>query len=156
VALNLTRRRAVSAIALVAVVAILAYLRDPPWLSDVSSGFYGWQTHDDGVRFRWMSGHASFFVPADAAFIEIPLRAEFESPHDWNVAASVAIDDRPAARIELTDETWHSLRVLLPPPPAGGCAALTSASTGSTATTAACRWAKSESPWGPDASLASI
>lgn len=64
-----------------------------------------------------MGGHASFFVPADARSIEIPVRTTFERPDDWPITVSVSIDDRPASRIVLTDGEWR--RVLLTMPPRG-------------------------------------
>jgi hypothetical protein len=69
--------------------AALAYLRDPPWLLATASGLRGWGTDRDGTRYRWTGGHASFFVPA--------------------------IDDRPADRVVLADDSWRRLVVRLPP-----------------------------------------
>jgi hypothetical protein len=95
--------------------AALAYLRDPPWLLATASGLRGWGTDRDGTRYRWTGGHASFFVPADWTTIELPLRATFESPADWPIAATVTIDDRPADRVVLADDSWRRLVVRLPP-----------------------------------------
>lgn len=107
---------AISSVTLVAIVAALAYLRDPPWLIGISSGLARWQIDSPGVRYRWMSGHASFFVPSDAGVVEIPLRATFPSPGDWPIAATISIDDRVADRIVFTDETWRTSVLRLPPP----------------------------------------
>jgi hypothetical protein len=63
---------------------------------------------------RWMGGHASFFVPADARSIEIPVRTTFERPNDWPIAVSVSIDDRPANRIVLTDGAWRRVVLIMP------------------------------------------
>ena len=95
--------------------AALAYLRDPSWLLTTTSGLRGWSTDRDGTRYRWTGGHASFFVPADWTAIELPLRATFESPADWPIAATVTIDDRPADRVVLTDGSWRRLLIRLPP-----------------------------------------
>ncbi len=65
------------AIAAAAVVSALAYLRDPPWLASMDSGFRRWETASDGTRYRSMAGHASFFVPADARAVVIPARTTF-------------------------------------------------------------------------------
>jgi len=97
------------------VVAALAYLRDPPWLLSTTSGMRPWERDAAGTRMRWLGGHASFFVPADAHVIEIPVRTTFERPDDWPIAVSVSIDDRPANRIVLTDAAWRRVVVTMPP-----------------------------------------
>lgn len=102
-------------VAIALVGAALAYLRDPPWLLATTSGLRGWETDRDGARFRWTSGHASFFVPADWSAVELPLRATFDSPTDWPIVATVTIDDRPADRVVLSDDTWRRVVIRLPP-----------------------------------------
>jgi hypothetical protein len=109
------RRGLAAIIWLAAIAGALAYLRDPPWLLTMTSGLHEWQTDSAGVRYRWMGGHASFFVPAGAAGVTIPLRATFDAPDDWPVEATIAIDDRPADRIVLTDNQWRSATLRLPP-----------------------------------------
>jgi hypothetical protein len=96
-------------------VPLLAYLRDPPWLLATASGFGGWERGTDGTRFRWMGGHASFFVPSDARGVELPVRGAVVG-EGWPVTVSVSIDDRPADRIVLSDGEWHSMMLRLPPP----------------------------------------
>ena len=96
-------------------VAALAYLRDPPWLISVSSGLRPWQMDASGRRYRWMGGHASFFVPADARLIAIPLRTSFDRAGDPPIIVSITIDDRPAERIILTDPQWQLSTIRLPP-----------------------------------------
>ena len=59
-----------------------------------------------------MSGRGSFFVPADAEAVTIPVRAPFSSPADWPIAATFVVDDRPVHRIVLTDGSWQ--RVTIP------------------------------------------
>lgn len=95
------------------VIPALAYLRDPPWLEGLEAGFGGWEAADDGTRYRWISGHASFFVSADASTITIPLRT-IPDPA-WPITVSITIDDRPADRLELRDGAWHFTRLRLPP-----------------------------------------
>jgi hypothetical protein len=108
--------KTISALALVlAAVSLLAYLHDPPWLLTYSSGFRGWERDREGARFRWMGGHASFFVPSSARGLELPLRTSF-APGDWPIAASIAIDDREGERIVLADGEWHIVSLRLPPP----------------------------------------
>ena len=99
----------------IAVVVTLAYLRDPPWLLSTTSGMRPWETDASGTRMRWMGGHASFFVPADARSIEIPVRTTFERADDWPIAVSMSIDDRSANRIVLTDAAWRRVNLTMPP-----------------------------------------
>jgi hypothetical protein len=109
-----TRRRTVLIMAFLgAAVALLGYLRDPPWLLSTTSGMRAWETDADGTRVRWMGGHASLFVPASARAVELPVRTTFESG-DWPVTVTVAVDDRMSDRIVLSDGEWHSMLVQLP------------------------------------------
>ena len=111
----MTRRILAVVAFLVACTAALAYLRDPGWLIDTTSGLRRWETDRDGTRFRWTSGHASFFVPSGWTVVELPLRATFDSPADWPITATITIDDRPADRITFTDATWRRVVLRLPP-----------------------------------------
>ena len=112
----LTRRRTVLVMVfLAAAVALLGYLRDPPWLISTTSGLRGWETDADGTRVRWMGGHASLFVPASAHAFELPVRTTFNTSGDWPVTVTVAIDDRTSDRLVLSDGEWHSMLVQLPP-----------------------------------------
>lgn len=113
-ALAITRRRAAVAMLGALLVAALVYLRDPAWLAGVESGFHGWATDAQGVRFRWTMAHASFFVPASATAIDIPVSVSFDAPQDAFVVASITVDDAAAGRIMLTDGRWHTVRVRLP------------------------------------------
>ena len=97
-------------------VAALAYLRDPPWLTGMESGFRRWETASDGMRYRSMAGHASFFVPADARAIVIPARTSFADREDPPVEISIAIDDRPADAFVLRDDSWKLTEIRLPSP----------------------------------------
>ena len=94
----------------------LAYLRDPPWLATVSSGLSAWETDDQGTRYRWTRGHASFFVPADAGTVILSLRSVKDAPSDWPITATISIDDRPARAVTLGDDGWLEVRVRLPRP----------------------------------------
>jgi hypothetical protein len=98
-----------------ALIAVLAYLRDPPWLIRVDSGFRGWETGSDGSRYRWTSGHASFFVPSTATAVVVPAKTTF-GPGDAPVHLTISIDDRIVDRDLLTDERWHARTVRLPQP----------------------------------------
>jgi hypothetical protein len=109
------RRHVVVTLIVATVIAVaLAYLHDPPWLLSATSGMRPWETDASGTRMRWMGGHASFFVPAEARAVEIPVRTSFERPDDWPIAVSVSIDDRPATRIVLTDDTWRRVVLVMP------------------------------------------
>lgn len=99
-----------------ALVSALAYLRDPPWLADVESGFRRWEIASEGTRYRWTGGHASFFVPAAAKAIVIPTRTTFNDPADPPVLVSLSIDDRQADEFVLRDTQWKAHELPLPPP----------------------------------------
>ena len=110
-------RRAVTLILVAsALIAALTYLRDPPWLLSSTSGMRGWEEDGRGSRFRWIGGHASFFVPSDARAIEIPVRTTFDQAADWPVTLSVSIDDRPGNAVLLRDASWNSIVLRMPPP----------------------------------------
>jgi len=115
VAVNLRRHGVLTLIPAIVLVVALAYLRDPPWLLSTTSGMRAWETDGSGTRLRWMGGHASFFVPADARSIEIPIRTTFDRSDDWPIAVSLSIDDRPADRVVLTDARWRRVMLTLPP-----------------------------------------
>ena len=55
--------------------AVTAMRRDiePPQSAAVD-GFYGWESGDDGRRYRWTREYSSVFVPADVVRVEIPVR----------------------------------------------------------------------------------
>ena len=106
--------RARAAIAAAAVLtALLAYLRDPPWLIHTTSGLAPWRTDSAGARYRPMGGHGSFFVPSDATAVTLRVRARFDSPADWPITATFSVDDRTAARVVLTDDGWRSVTLPL-------------------------------------------
>ena len=110
-------RRLSTSLALVATLIVgLAYLRDPPWLVHVTSGLTDWQTDQNGDRFRWTRGRASFFVAADAELVTLRLRAPRDDPRDWPITATITIDDRPAHSIKVDEEEWSTVRLRLPPP----------------------------------------
>jgi hypothetical protein len=111
----LTRRIIAVAVIFAAASALLAYLRDPPWLITITSGLRPWQTDASGRRYRWTGGHASLFVPSDAPLLSIPLRTTFDAPADPPITVTITIDDRPVDRIVLTDPEWHLSTFRLPP-----------------------------------------
>ena len=90
---------------------LLAYLRDPPWLGRVTSGFGRWEQNGAGVRFHWMGGRASFFVPADAESLEIPLHALFPPSNSEPFIVDIAVDGRQATQVVLRDERWVTAKL---------------------------------------------
>jgi hypothetical protein len=108
-------RRLLLGIGILALLATWGYLRDPFWLASMESGFRAWETGPDGLRYRWTSGHASFFVPSTAASIMIPIRTTF-GPKDAPVNVSITIDDYQVAHELLTDDGWVTRIVKMPSP----------------------------------------
>ena len=108
------RRVLLGIVMVIALAAVLAYLRDPPWLIDVTSGLSAWEIDERGTRYRWTSGHSSFFVPSDSRYIVLTMRAVRDTPGDWPIIATVTIDDRPAQQVEFDDEAWRVLKLVLP------------------------------------------
>ena len=110
-----TRRAAIGALAALAVaVSAAAYLRDPVWLGPMTFGLREWE-EDGGVRFRWTTGHATFFVPSDAAQMTLVMRGVFPSGsgHPTNVA--ITVDDRPVTIVSLADPAaWTHTVVPIP------------------------------------------
>ena len=94
-----------------ALAAMLAYLRDPAWLDGMSSGLRAWEQAADGHRYRWSGGHAAFFVPSGAAAFDLPLSTTF-NPGDAPLMVTVTVDDRPGARLLLTDAKWQTVTIL--------------------------------------------
>ena len=87
----------------VALVAALAYLHDPPWIGNVTSGMREWEYSDPEMVFRWTTGRASLFIPSDAKAVMIPLRSGIPGPLMGEVAVEIRVDDRFLATIRLTD-----------------------------------------------------
>jgi hypothetical protein len=97
------------------IMALLAYLYDPPWIAEMTTGFHRWERHQAGVRFRWTNGHASFFVPANATMLTVPMRAAFPGPGGAAVIVKVSVDDRWLADIVLDDsDAWAQPQLPLP------------------------------------------
>ena len=111
----MTARHSTIVVALLLAAAV-AYLRDPAWLIDVESGFRPWEQARDGTRFRWTSGHASFFVPAALSSIVIPIRTTMDEG-ERPVTVRIAVDDWTVSAVTLTDEMWRQVTLTLPPRP---------------------------------------
>lgn len=109
-----TRRAILIVFATAMVAAALAWLYDPPWLIDQTTGLRKWEEHD-GLRFRWSGAHASFFVPSSAGAFEMPVSTSF-TDGDEPMMVTVSVDDQVAARTILSDSGWKPVNVPLPPP----------------------------------------
>ena len=111
------KRWSIAGIAILAVAA-LAYLRDPPWVGQMTSGMRSWEEDPPGTRFRWTAGRASFFIPSTATVMTLPLRAIFPGKGGNPVVVSISVDDRWLADVELPDPAaW--VRTSLPLPRRG-------------------------------------
>jgi hypothetical protein len=92
---------------LLASAGLLGYLHDPPWMGGVTSGLRGWEEDPPGTMFRWTTGRATFFIPATATAMTVPLRAVFPGPNGTPVNVEIRADDRLLANVALTDpEAW--------------------------------------------------
>jgi len=94
----------------VLLLAAAIFLRDPPWIGGMTSGLRGWEGPPE-TRFRWTSGHSSFFVPRDATTMTLPLKAVFPAS-GRPVSVAISVDDRWLATLELPDPSaWvrHTL-----------------------------------------------
>jgi hypothetical protein len=111
----MTRRTSLLLVTVMALALLLGWLRDPSWLSGMTSGLGPWTRDDAGVAGRWTGGRASFFIPADARVVRIPIRTVFHDPSDWAVVVSIGIDGRPADRLELDSAEWRTVEIQLPP-----------------------------------------
>jgi hypothetical protein len=108
-----SRIRIVACLAVLA--AVLWPLRDPAWLATYSTGLRAWQERSDGTRYRWSGGHASFYVPADARQIRIPVATTFDDADSRAMIVTTTIDDNRASRILLTDSRWQIVELTMPP-----------------------------------------
>jgi len=107
-------RRAGAALGALFICAALVYVRDPPWLGRLTTGFGSWE-QAEGIRFRWMGGRASFFVPSGSTKIEIPLQAPIRSTGGDPFVVDVRVDDKPAAEVIMRDEGWTTATIVVPP-----------------------------------------
>ena len=113
------RRRISVAGLVVALAGALWYLRDPAWLAGQTTGLRPWHKGADGTSYRWSGGHASFFVPADAKQIRIPVATTFDPRQprgDEPMLVTLTIDDRRAARVLLSTPRIETVVLALPPP----------------------------------------
>ena len=111
-ALRLLTAAAAVAILLVSPVATARVDVTPP-RSQAVDGFYGWETLEDGTRYRWTGLFASLFVPADVTRVEIPIRLPTtnRSVSPMGVEVKIAGEDRGRT---LVNATWAIVSLRLP------------------------------------------
>jgi hypothetical protein len=83
-------------------------------LTGVAYGVYGWETERDGTRFRWIRQNGTFFIPATAKAVEIPVRALHLDGNPGPTEVTLSIDGRLANALRLEDDRWVRTRILLP------------------------------------------
>jgi hypothetical protein len=91
-----------AAIGAVALLAALGYLYDPPWIGGVTSGLRPWEEDPPGTLFRWTAGRASFYVPATASSMIVPMRSVFPGPAGTPVQVQVRDDGKLLGTVELS------------------------------------------------------
>jgi O-antigen ligase len=121
---NATRPRHVSrpgdVVAVAAMAALIAVATgasahtpvSPPTSQDVT-GFYDWETAEDGAPFRWMRREASIFVPDTATRVRIPVRLPYAVRPVSPLGVWINIAGKPLYRT-LAGMSWVDLDVPLP------------------------------------------
>ena len=84
-----------------------------PPASAAVDGFYGWDTTDDGMRFRWTGQYGSVFVPANVTRVYIPVRMPARIPGLTPIGIEVRTSGIDRGRSLIGDE-WANLNVVLP------------------------------------------
>jgi O-antigen ligase len=75
-------------------------------------GFYGWETLEDGTRFRWTNRFASIFVPGDVTRVEIPVRVPADGRSVRPIGVEVMTGGVDHGRM-LADGKWAIVSVAL-------------------------------------------
>jgi O-antigen ligase len=83
----------------------------PPASAEVD-GFYGWETAEDGTRFRWTGEYASFFVPSDVRAAHFPMRLPAAARAVTPIGIEVMAGALPKGRVFITD-VWADIYVPL-------------------------------------------
>ena len=82
-------------------------------LGRVAYGFQDWERDGTGTRFRWIGPRVRFHVSPETRSIEIPLRAMLVGSHR-RFDVDILLNGRPADRIALEDDSWHTVRLVVP------------------------------------------
>jgi hypothetical protein len=90
-----------------------AAARDAP-LDRMTFGFYDWES-DNGFPYRWSSRRATFFVPAGARELDLPVRSMMIVGHQEPVTFSVAVNGRVLDTFPITQGNWETVQLRLPP-----------------------------------------
>ena len=83
--------------------AVVAYSQTTATPAD--RGFHGFETTEDGTRFRWMTRHAVTYVPATPGFVTLQMRATSE-PALRPLVVDIVIDGRVVERREIRPDGW--------------------------------------------------
>jgi hypothetical protein len=83
----------------------------PPVSAEVD-GFYGWETAEDGTRFRWTGEYASLFVPGDVRAVHIPMRLPAAARAVTPIGVEVMAGALLKGRVLITD-VWADIYVPL-------------------------------------------
>jgi O-antigen ligase len=83
-------------------------------LDQLTFGFYDWE-NDNGFPYRWTSRRATFFVPASARELHIPVRSMMILGHTDPVRFSVAVNGRVLDTFPITQGNWETVKLRLPP-----------------------------------------
>ena len=86
--------------------AVVAYSRTTATPAD--RGFHGFETTEDGTRFRWMTRHAVTYVPATPGFVTLQLRASDE-PARRPLVVDIVIGGRVVERREISPGHWTTI-----------------------------------------------
>ena len=84
-----------------------------PPASQAVDGFYGWETLEDGTRYRWTGLFASLFVPANVTRVEIPIRLPTANRSIAPMGVEVMTSGANRGRT-LVDSTWTLVSIRLP------------------------------------------
>jgi len=110
-------RVATAVIALLVVCSVPLRARDAgrgQSLDQVAFGFYDWE-NDNGFPYRWTGRRATFFVPAGARELHIPVRSMMILGHLDPVKFSVAVNGRVLDTFPITQGNWETVQLRLPP-----------------------------------------
>jgi hypothetical protein len=107
-------------VAALAAGAALAYLRDPPWLGQLSGGLVAGGVDESGVAYRRMEGHAWFFVPSTVTVVDVPIRLVLTAEEPDPVRLRLTVNDQVQSVVTIGDSRWTDLTIDCTRVPAGG------------------------------------